>query len=948
MKKFLAILLVMVSVQVFAQNNVISAINITLPANPDANTANWGTGKSLFMISATAQSATGRIDPAVEESKLLVLIKRGGNTVCGAYAGSTAPAADFNTMTKVWSGTNAVSFLGKDCTLAPGDYEVSVQFFGYSNGKYIPLSDEKTKPFTIKGNDQEAYQPPQAISPADGTAFSETDIKKPITFRWTPVIPKRQDPVTYRLSVWQLMVGQTGAQAMKANTPIITKDVDNITQVVITNIVDGPCRPPLMCAFIWNIQALDREGKPIGGNNGTSGALQFSAGSCDVQLTLKLQSVECLPGTNGNNNYKVCVSATYSSAVYNLNYANSGSGFKAYAPSYTPVYSVTGVTPALQVQNSGPAGAVNYCFNVSVPAGQTAMKIGLQGDDNNPGPISCQAGAELDLRLPACTTCKCGGSWNPLTITTPTRIVRYDCGINVNWKCNEQIKFTNTYLCSPDNAACQAKTSWVITQNGVSIKTGSGTNTISDDFTPTANGAYTVTLNASCNGVQCPQCTYTFNVTDCKACGCGTWSPLTVNRVEKFECNSGKAIPWICNKPFNFTSAYQCNPNDGSCLAKTAWEIKKDGVSIKTGTGTGNIADSFTPVANGTYTITLYAECNGKGCDNCTYTVVVTGCPPACDCGTWSPLTVNRVEKFECGGKNIIPWTCHKPFSFITAYQCSPNNESCQAKTEWVITQNGVSIKTGSGTNTVGDSFTPDANGIYTITLNAECNGIKCPPCSYTISVRDCKTTTCDCGTWSPLTVNRVEKFECGGKNIIPWKCHNAFNFITAYQCSPNNESCQAKTEWVITQNGVSIKTGSGTNNIGDSFTPDANGIYTITLNAECNGIKCPPCSYTISVKDCPTCNCGTWSPLTVNRIEKFECGGKNIIPWKCHNAFNFITAYQCSPNNESCQAKTEWVITQNGVTIKTGSGTNNIGDSFTPDANGIYTITLNAECNGI
>jgi len=40
------------------------------------------------------------------------------------------------------------------------------------------------------------------------------------------VIPKPQEPVTYRVTVWQLMQGQTGAQAMKANQPIITKDVD--------------------------------------------------------------------------------------------------------------------------------------------------------------------------------------------------------------------------------------------------------------------------------------------------------------------------------------------------------------------------------------------------------------------------------------------------------------------------------------------------------------------------------------------------------------------------------------------------------------------------------------------------------------------------------------------------------------------------------------------------
>jgi len=286
MKKILSVVFVMVSLQVFAQTNPITAITITLPSNPDALTANWGTGTSLFMISATTKAAGGRINPAVEESRILVLIKKDGNKFCGSYTGSTAVASGFNTITKVWSGSNAVSLLGKDCTLPPGDYELSVQFFGNGPVGSIPLSDEKTKPFTIKGTDQQAYQPPQAIAPANGSTFSETDIKKPMTFRWTPVIPKPQEPVTYRLSVWQLMQGQTGPQAIKANQPIITKDVDNITQALITNLITGPCKPPYLCEFVWNVQALTRDGKPIGGNNGASELSTFKFDSASPSETI--------------------------------------------------------------------------------------------------------------------------------------------------------------------------------------------------------------------------------------------------------------------------------------------------------------------------------------------------------------------------------------------------------------------------------------------------------------------------------------------------------------------------------------------------------------------------------------------------------------------------------------------------------------------------------------
>jgi len=279
MKKLLLSLLMSIAFQGFAQNYPVTNINISLPSSPDPNTANWGSGTSMLMITAGAKSATGKVDPSVEESRMLVTIRKGGNKVCGAYTGSTAPSADFNTMTKVWSGNNAASYLGKDCTLTPGDYELCVQFFGYGTTGAAPLSDEKCKPFTIKGDDLQTYQPPQTITPANSAVFSETALQQPMIFRWTPVVPRPQAPVTYRVRVWQLMEGQNGNQAMRANQPIIVKDVDNITQTVITNLISDPCKSPYLCSFIWNVQALNRENKPVGENTGTSGVAVFDGGS---------------------------------------------------------------------------------------------------------------------------------------------------------------------------------------------------------------------------------------------------------------------------------------------------------------------------------------------------------------------------------------------------------------------------------------------------------------------------------------------------------------------------------------------------------------------------------------------------------------------------------------------------------------------------------------------
>lgn len=110
---------------------------------------------------------------------------------------------------------------------------------------------------------------PENVAPENGKSFSADEVQNPITFRWAPVVPKPQEPVIYRLKVWQLMQGQNASQAMRTNQPIVTKDVDNITETIVSGIYTGPCRPPYLCDFIWTIEAIDKNGTPIGTSNPT-------------------------------------------------------------------------------------------------------------------------------------------------------------------------------------------------------------------------------------------------------------------------------------------------------------------------------------------------------------------------------------------------------------------------------------------------------------------------------------------------------------------------------------------------------------------------------------------------------------------------------------------------------------------------------------------------------
>jgi hypothetical protein len=100
--------------------------------------------------------------------------------------------------------------------------------------------------------------------------------KQDVTFRWTPIVPKPQEPVTYRIKVWQLMQGQSGTSAMRENKPIIEKEVKDQTQVTVSGIYTGPCKPPYLCDFVWSAEAVTAA-SAAGTASGASATIDASA-----------------------------------------------------------------------------------------------------------------------------------------------------------------------------------------------------------------------------------------------------------------------------------------------------------------------------------------------------------------------------------------------------------------------------------------------------------------------------------------------------------------------------------------------------------------------------------------------------------------------------------------------------------------------------------------------
>jgi hypothetical protein len=254
----------------------ISIINFTVKQKLPADVNTWNSvPASLTLVAKYMGQGT------VVGSKLVVQIKKGGTRICGNDMQSSVFLDAFQT--RNFSANELTSYLTQCPKLSPGSYTLCVQFYGEDRKE---KSLEVCRPFTIEDEVQvqESYSPPQNITPGNGKVFKPEELKGPVTFRWTPIVPKPKESVTYKLRVWQLMQGQNSTQAMRTNPPIVTKDVDNITQAVVTNIYTGPCRPPYLCDYVWNVQAVNREGKPIGGNNGNSELWSFAVSQYIIQL----------------------------------------------------------------------------------------------------------------------------------------------------------------------------------------------------------------------------------------------------------------------------------------------------------------------------------------------------------------------------------------------------------------------------------------------------------------------------------------------------------------------------------------------------------------------------------------------------------------------------------------------------------------------------------------
>ena len=823
MKKIFSLLLTLCSLAAFGQYPV-SSISITLPPNPAANTSDWA---MPFVITAQAKLLQGQVPGNLMESRILVTIKSGGSKICGSFTQQNAPMSNFNTATKSWSGAAGVGLLGNGCTLKPGTYELCVQFFS-SYAPVVPLSSEVCKSFTIADTKQQNYSPPQNIIPVNGKVFTEQEANMPIMFRWTPVVPKPQGDVLYKVRLIEILPGQNKTEALRTNTPIDIVEVKNNTQVSykLSKRITG---------LYWEVEAESAERvqgeKPrsYGKSEATSFIISNTSSNQVINACncIKIdQSIKCHGTFNGSPAY----------AIQDIITNNCNKTITSWSLTSTSGTINGGTSP--QTLNTGINNPLASMLVNASQGAQVLQYIFTFSDGSQ-----CKLNKDVILSIcPPLSGCICG-QWNNVNITA-TDITGSPVSITKN--CNDTIKLASgipftinpNFTCTgnpgpPDNCIVSYKFD-VFTSSGFQLFTNAASPYFSGVQMNDCAEVYRIVIKPICGTKPCPPCTVYFKRNCSDACLCGNWGPVIINGI-KYDCNS--KIPWKCNVPVKFSAGYHCKPD--TCKATIDWSVSKDGNTFKTGTGTGSVGDFFTPTENGTYVITYTPICNGKKCKPCTITIIVKDCVE-CLCGPWGP--VKYVYKkagievpwksVDCG--NTTPVIAEKghPYTFVSNLNCNPSTCKPDSNMVTVYDQNGQIIYTTPGK--ILENFIFEKCGKYQILFTGYCGSNKCK-CVINIYV-----PCCECkGEPTIILTNQDGKnreIKCGAQKDIELECNNKYSLAATANCS--GPDCKSKVLISISGPGINI-----VNAVSPvTFVPTQTGYFTATITSICGTDTCKPC----------------------------------------------------------------------------------------------------------
>ncbi|MBI5858266.1 MAG: hypothetical protein HZB42_11545 [Sphingobacteriales bacterium] len=266
--------------------------------NPPGALADWDNKTLTYLVSggigltaqvivkATIKTVDGEVVATKNLAKAPIIIAGSTNLILYVNDVMPLPIMIFNGKYK--------SSMDKSGKLPAGSYQLCVQLVNPTD--YRIMSEEKCRIFNLA-----SYQLPIPVMPASETILDLEKAQSVITFRWTPVTPNTGMMLTYRVTVFEILPGQTAMQALRSNQPLLAKDIVGTTQYIwqpqlgmtqcctgdpdfdlrmkkdtTRKTINPDLEPDVLVradtdvdayAFIWTIQTFDSQRRPFGDGN---------------------------------------------------------------------------------------------------------------------------------------------------------------------------------------------------------------------------------------------------------------------------------------------------------------------------------------------------------------------------------------------------------------------------------------------------------------------------------------------------------------------------------------------------------------------------------------------------------------------------------------------------------------------------------------------------------
>jgi hypothetical protein len=206
--------------------------NLIVNAQPPAQLTEWGNRREVLTVIVTGQGAAGNQYKIKTEIKLLdgtviasadlaktpvFTLNSTGTTIL--VANDVMPLEFM-----VFTGKYKTS-LERTGKLPADNYTICVQPVNIID--FAPLGEVQCKNFYLA-----TTQLPILMKPYNEEVLDAKKAQTAIIFRWTPVVPRQTSPVTYRIQVFEVLPTQSPVQALRSNQPLLDKEILVATQYI--------------------------------------------------------------------------------------------------------------------------------------------------------------------------------------------------------------------------------------------------------------------------------------------------------------------------------------------------------------------------------------------------------------------------------------------------------------------------------------------------------------------------------------------------------------------------------------------------------------------------------------------------------------------------------------------------------------------------------------------